>query len=872
MNIAWDWLHGRSVETLGWTLIHSLWELTIINTAVAIVLALMRRQSANARYLVSCAGMLCMVGGMATTYVTLLPKAQEPIETIQPIITVEQPIAPMRSEVGNLPPISITSQVTAPPRSISWRSALQSWLPVIVATYIIGIFTLSARLLGGYWQLRHICRCGEPVTGKVKACLADLEGQLGLRQHVRLLQSALVEVPTVIGAWRPVILLPLSAITGLTQEQLSALLTHELAHIRRHDYLVNAVQCVLETLFFYHPAVWWLSARIRQERENCCDDIGVAVTGSRYVYAEALTAMESLRAAPGIATDTFAIAASGGSLLLRIRRLLGVPPRKSHGESSLLVVLIAFGLIAITAFVYVGCNTEHAQQTAPLSEVKTNTIIPSTQPELEVAIEARALLVSPTFLDDFRFGWDINIAADNGNGPPSTWPATIIDNWTLNLLLNSTQSDRRTRTITAPRLTVKSGRQGDIRIHGNALNNFKLFYDVGAVPLKSVSLAVKPTISADRKHINMSIWPALIVDADGNWQEPPSDAITTLSIPDGGTLLMAAQKLIAVPEVQGGGSTLSTTQGADKVVAWNERRLLILMRPNIIIHREPDAASSAMKRANPSTTPASQSITQSNATTQSDGSLITGHIIPSAGLMVFPDNWPQLPRKCDATTWMQESDANKAIREKLEGKIPALDVTDQSLEKVISIFREKMDAHIFVNWPELQGAGVEKSTTVTLTLKDVPFGKALKMVLAQAGGEKTNLDYTIDDGIIIISSREDLTSEKYQLVRVFDIRGLLTIPPQNPPASQPGRLIELGALASLQLRQHKVQVIIDQIQTTIAPDTWRDRGGKIGFIRELNGQLIINQLLINQDAIFKLLEKLRADFQKQAGTQSAPHS
>ncbi|MFT5324030.1 MAG: beta-lactamase regulating signal transducer with metallopeptidase domain, partial [Planctomycetaceae bacterium] len=100
-----------------------------------------------------------------------------------------------------------------------------------------------------------------------------LARRLSVSRPVRLAQSALVEVPTVIGVLRPLILLPATAMTGLSTEQLDAILAHEIAHIRRHDYFINLIQTVIETLLFYHPAVWWLSGRILQERENCCDDI-----------------------------------------------------------------------------------------------------------------------------------------------------------------------------------------------------------------------------------------------------------------------------------------------------------------------------------------------------------------------------------------------------------------------------------------------------------------------------------------------------------------------------------------------------------------------------------------------------------------------
>jgi LysM repeat protein len=133
------------------------------------------------------------------------------------------------------------------------------------------------------------------------------------------MESALVQIPTVVGWLRPVILLPASALTGLNSQQLEAVLAHELAHINRYDYLVNMLQTVVEIFGFYHPAVWWISHKMRIERENCCDDVAVSVCGDKMVYARALTSMEEIRLDQG----QLVIAASGGNLFKRISRLVG---------------------------------------------------------------------------------------------------------------------------------------------------------------------------------------------------------------------------------------------------------------------------------------------------------------------------------------------------------------------------------------------------------------------------------------------------------------------------------------------------------------------------------------------------------------------
>jgi hypothetical protein len=146
--------------------------------------------------------------------------------------------------------------------------------------------------------------------------------RLALGRAVRVLQCARIEVPMVIGTVRPLLLVPACGLSGLPPDQIEAIIAHELAHIRRHDYLVNLLQSVVETLLFYHPAVWWVSHVIRMEREHCCDDLAVSACGDAMLYAQALTTVETLRGG----VSGLAMAVSGGSLLARIRRLLDVPP------------------------------------------------------------------------------------------------------------------------------------------------------------------------------------------------------------------------------------------------------------------------------------------------------------------------------------------------------------------------------------------------------------------------------------------------------------------------------------------------------------------------------------------------------------------
>jgi GWxTD domain-containing protein len=217
----------------------------------------------------------------------------------------------------------------------------------IVPLWLAGVAVFYLRSVGGWIAARRLRYAGvRPPSAEWRERWASLCGRAGVTRAVTLMESCVSEVPAVIGYLRPVVLLPASLATGLTAEQVEALLLHELAHVRRHDYLVNALQSAVEGLLFYHPAVWWVSHVIRTERENCCDDEVVQLRGDVRCYAGALAALESLR------TPDAALAASGGSLLKRVRRLLRQPegPQNSPAATLAAVLLLAGATAVLSAW------------------------------------------------------------------------------------------------------------------------------------------------------------------------------------------------------------------------------------------------------------------------------------------------------------------------------------------------------------------------------------------------------------------------------------------------------------------------------------------------------------------------------------------
>jgi beta-lactamase regulating signal transducer with metallopeptidase domain len=282
-------------EQLGWTLLHFLWQ----GTAIAILFAAARphMNGARPRYLLGCVALAAMVAAPAATFAWL----------------GGSDVAQVRTAV----------QVVAAPAAIQARAAstspVDSALPWLVMAWFAGVAVFSTRLAGGWLSAARLRFSGaRPAPAEWQETLARLASRMGVPRPVRLMVSARVEAPAVLGWLRPVVLAPVGALTGLPSEHVEALLAHELAHILRNDYLVNLFQGLAEAVLFYHPAVWWVSKQIRAERELCCDDLAVAASGDVLTYARALEELERCRPSRmGVA-----LAASGGSLMHRIARLV----------------------------------------------------------------------------------------------------------------------------------------------------------------------------------------------------------------------------------------------------------------------------------------------------------------------------------------------------------------------------------------------------------------------------------------------------------------------------------------------------------------------------------------------------------------------
>src|SRR5258707_13158557 len=305
-NIA-NWLSPEVLRTLGWTLLHFLWQGAGLAALFAVAAAVCR--SASARYALAVGALVLMLVSPVVTFT--LWRAQV------------SPAARTGAEGALAWAGTSTQNATALPGSRAPLAESRSEQPMgmlwLVEAWFLGVLLLSLRTAGGLILIERMRRKAiKPVGTELYARCLALQRKMGLDRVIRYCECHRLDAPAVLGWFRPVVLLPVRALTGLTEEQIEAVIAHELAHIRRFDCFVNLFQIATETLLFYHPAVWWVSQRVRAEREHCCDDEAIAICGDAVNYARALTLMEEWRTAPALM-----MAANRSLLAERVVRLLG---------------------------------------------------------------------------------------------------------------------------------------------------------------------------------------------------------------------------------------------------------------------------------------------------------------------------------------------------------------------------------------------------------------------------------------------------------------------------------------------------------------------------------------------------------------------
>jgi len=327
------------IAHIGWTLLHFLWQGAVIACVAGVGMVALRNRSPQARYALACAALFACIAWPAAGLVARLDASGG----------VDGATALAGFGVG----------VTRTAAPLDW---LHNHLGAIVLAWAICACALSLRMAMGLWWIRQAVRSTRS-DAAWQARVTAMAGSFGITRAVRLRIVDTIASPVTAGFWRPVVLLPASLLTGMPPTLLEALIAHELGHVKRADYLVNLVQNVVETLLFYHPAVWWLSRCIRTERERIADDLAAQHVGERPL-ALALSELEKYQ----FAHHDLALAANGGDLMSRITRLLRPAQQTLNWKAALPVLGLTAALIA-------GCAQVPSAPTASVAPAATKALV-----------------------------------------------------------------------------------------------------------------------------------------------------------------------------------------------------------------------------------------------------------------------------------------------------------------------------------------------------------------------------------------------------------------------------------------------------------------------------------------------------------------
>ncbi len=345
-------------KTLGWTLVHSLWQILAI-TLVYFAIVLFTKK-ASYRYW---SGMSLLLLQFMASGITFF--------VISAFSSSEKTFA----GVALAPKMLSSVQVML--------SYLQTNLPLVVGIWVLGCAILFSRLILGYLWVNSLKNSPKnQFDEKLTQILLDIKQKMNITKNVQVKVSRIVSLPMIMGVLKPVILIPAGLVSGFSQEQLETILAHELAHLKRHDFLLNGLQSVLDVIYFFHPAMWLLSAQIRKERENCCDDLALEVSGSKLLLAKTLVQLQETIYTPKLA---MAFGKKSYSLLERVQRIVGIGSPRNFNKESIWIVAGLF----VTFFAFAQKNEEKRTVSTSISRSSStaDTLISPKRNETSIVIQ-----------------------------------------------------------------------------------------------------------------------------------------------------------------------------------------------------------------------------------------------------------------------------------------------------------------------------------------------------------------------------------------------------------------------------------------------------------------------------------------------------
>ena len=353
------------IRAVGNTIMHSLWQGIILSILGGFILVFGRRLTARVRYIFLTGSLILFITGVVITFLSQISLEHNTLAVIPQTI----PLASLNAGVKIIEPPYVAETLGSVSTIFTYLSNHYS---TIVLFWFLIICAKSIRMIIGIYGVYHFKRTKVfPVSDYWNQIMVQLCKRLDINRKITLVESGLAKVPMVLGHFKPVIMIPIGLINSLTIEQVEAILAHELAHVLRRDFLINLLQSFMEIIFFFNPAVLWISSLIKEEREHCCDDIAIAQTGNRLSYIQALVSCEEYQTTTPVYSMAFN--GNGGQLLNRVKRLIGTNRKSLNLLERLLITVCLMSTILITAAFTISPPSRYANLTVkvnPTSQTK----------------------------------------------------------------------------------------------------------------------------------------------------------------------------------------------------------------------------------------------------------------------------------------------------------------------------------------------------------------------------------------------------------------------------------------------------------------------------------------------------------------------
>jgi len=446
MNFIQGILSEKLINALGWTILHSLWQVLLIGGLLSIFLFLFRNQNAVIRYNISVFSLVLILGISILTFYLYTGGGYQSnyIKGNSALPISDNYIGSPYEPMGNN---SLNS--TIPPFIRKVSDTLPLKFPLIIGVWLIGVCIISIRMTGSSFYLRKLRHSGHKmIQENLLNRFRNLARIMKIRRIPLFYESSLINVPSVIGYLKPLVLIPFSALAQIPVEQLEAIVAHELAHIRRHDWLINLFQSLIEALYFYHPVAWYIQSTIRKERENCCDDIALKYSGGQLVYIKALASINAITNSAGF--PLLAISSEKNWLLSRVLRILKKEKMRTNLKDKLLTGLL---LVSATVIILLGTGGKFISfNSAPVTLTDTTTAVIQDEKTLTSLDINVAPVVLPVIHADVKPV--VHVAVSEAVTPViNPQPSVSIDDTTLRIKDNVIQ-----RTI------YKGGKEMDMKL------------------------------------------------------------------------------------------------------------------------------------------------------------------------------------------------------------------------------------------------------------------------------------------------------------------------------------------------------------------------------------------------------------------------